>query len=587
MQNTKQIPEPTRCEPAKYEYKKSSYTEMYKVLQTLRQDEVLCDIKLETDDGGVIFGHKVVLASASPYFLAMFTHFSEKDQDLVAIRQLNSSTLQLLIDFVYSGEISITEKNIQDLLPASNLLQLQEVKNACCDYLQAHLCPTNVIGIIGLADLHSCTTLLTSSELYIQQHFSKVVEHEEFLSLSYEQMVKLISSDELTAPSEEKIFESVVRWVKHELASRKQILPQLMEHVRLPLMSKDYILKNVVDEPLLSNCFKCKDYVVEALSFHLFKSEELNTILHNNRTKPRQRGGTHKVILVVGGSGINFKTLDSTEWYDPKINKWQSGSKMITPRYAGGLAVVKDNFALYLGGRNSESTSQAVDAINLSSELPHWEPNYNMSVKRQRFGVGVIDNCIYAVGGFDGKSILNSAEVFDCRTREWCTISSMTTIRCGHGLGVLNNLLYAVGGSALRTLNSVECYHPSLDRWTPVADMCVRRAGVGVGVLDDVLYAVGGNDGLNVHKSVEAYRPSTGVWYTIPDMHLCRNSAGVAVFDGLLYVVGGNDGSSVLDSVEFYNPNTNKWTMVTASMNVARAEAGVVAIDMPRHFKTC
>jgi len=58
------------------------------------------------------------------------------------------------------------------LLPASNLLQLQEVKNACCDFLQAQLCPTNVIGIIELADLHSCTKLLTSSELYIQHHFS-------------------------------------------------------------------------------------------------------------------------------------------------------------------------------------------------------------------------------------------------------------------------------------------------------------------------------------------------------------------------------------------------------------------------------
>ncbi|XP_016659594.1 kelch-like protein 2 isoform X5 [Acyrthosiphon pisum] len=314
MQNTKQIPEPSQCEPAKYEYKKSSYADIYDVLQSLRRDEVLCDIKLETDNGGVIFGHKVVLASASPYFHAMFTNFSEKNQDLVTIRQLDYSALQLLIDFIYSGKISITETNVQILLPASNLLQLQEVKNACCDFLQAQLCPTNVIGINDLADLHSCTTLLTSSEFYIQQHYLDVVEEEEFLSLSSEQMVKLISSDELTASSEEKIFESVIRWVKHDLDSRKQMLPQLMEHVRLPLTSKDYILKNVVDEPLLLNCSKCKDYVFEALRFRLLKSEELITIPHNIRTKPRQPGGTHKVILVAGGLGINHSILNSTEW---------------------------------------------------------------------------------------------------------------------------------------------------------------------------------------------------------------------------------------------------------------------------------
>ncbi|XP_060871864.1 kelch-like protein 2 isoform X2 [Metopolophium dirhodum] len=580
MQNTKQIPEPSRCELAKYEYKKSSYGEIYDVLQSLRKDKILCDIKLETDDGEVIFGHKVVLASASPYFLAMFTNFSEKNQDQVAIRQLDSSALQLLIDFVYSGEISITEKNVQVLLSASNLLQLQEVKNACCDFLQAQLCPTNVVGIVALADLHDCTKLLTSSELYMQQHFSDVVEGEEFLFLSYEQMVKLIASEELTVPSEEKIFESVIRWVKHDLDSRKPILPKLMEHVRLPLTSKYYILKNVVDEPLLNNCFKCKDYVFEALRFHLLKSEELITIPHNIRTIPRQPGGTHKVILAVGGAGSNNEILDSTEWYDPKINQWQPGPKMITPSCAGGLAVVNDNFALYLGGTNFVSIFQSAYGLNLSSESPNWTPTYNMLVKRQSFGVCVINKYIYAVGGNDGENFLSSAEVFDCRTREWHTISNMSTRRAGHGLGV--------GGSdSGRRFNSVECYRPSLDKWTPIADMCVRRAGVGVGVLNGVLYAVGGWDGAQIWSSVEAYRPSTGVWSTIPDMHLSRRGAAVAVLGGLLYVIGGHDGASILDSVESYNPKTNTWTMITASMNVPRRFARVVAIDRPRYIKTC
>ncbi|XP_029345338.1 kelch-like protein 2 [Acyrthosiphon pisum] len=213
---------------------------------------------------------------------------------------------------------------------------------------------------------------------------------------------------------------------------------------------------------------------------------------------------------------------------------------MITPRYAGGLAVVNDNFVLYLGGINSESTLQSVNVLDLTSESPHWGPTYNMLSKRRWFGVGVIYNCMYAEGGFDSE----------------------------------------------QRLSSVECYHPSLNKWTPIADMCVRRNAVGVGVLDDVLYAVGGWDGHQVWSSVEAYSPSTGVWSTIPDMHLSRRGAGVAVLGGLLYVVGGYDGASVLDSVESYNPKTNKWTMITASMNVARSFAGAVAIDVPQYCKT-
>jgi len=59
------------------------------------RNEAFCDIKLQTDDGRIIFGHKVVLASASPYFHAMFSNFIEKVQDLVVIKQINYAALQL------------------------------------------------------------------------------------------------------------------------------------------------------------------------------------------------------------------------------------------------------------------------------------------------------------------------------------------------------------------------------------------------------------------------------------------------------------------------------------------------------------
>eukprot|EP00102_Acyrthosiphon_pisum_P026770 XP_016663980.1 PREDICTED: kelch-like protein 2 [Acyrthosiphon pisum] len=275
MENATQIPEYRSCEPAKYEYKKISYSELFEVLQSLRKCEIFCDIKLETEDKKIIFAHKVVLASASPFFHAMFTNFAEKNHDLVVMREIDSTALQLLVNFIYSGAIVVTEENVQVLLQAADLLQLQEVKDVCCDFLEKQLCSTNCIGIKEIADLHSCTKLLTNSELYIQQHFSEVVDGEEFLSLSYEQVVKLISSDELIVPSEEKVYESIIRWVKHELGLRKTIFPQLMEQIRLPLISKHYILKKVVEEPLIKNCFKCKDIIIEALYFHILNSEEL------------------------------------------------------------------------------------------------------------------------------------------------------------------------------------------------------------------------------------------------------------------------------------------------------------------------
>ncbi|XP_008188229.1 kelch-like protein 2 isoform X2 [Acyrthosiphon pisum] len=291
--------------------------------------------------------------------------------------------------------------------------------------------------------------------------------------------------------------------------------------------------------------------------------------------------------MVGGRSNEDNLILDSTEWYDPKLNRWQFGPKMITPRYGGGLAVVKDNIVLYYMGAHNYKLSQFVHELDFSSEPSNWKPTTNMLVNREHLGVGVINNYIYAVGGFDiYRWPLKSAEVFDCRTQKWRMVSSMSTRRSVVGIGVLNNLLYAVGGfDGEQCLNSVECYHPGLDKWTSVSEMCARRSNAGVGVLDGVLYSVGGENLSECLKSVEAYKPSTGVWSSIPDMHLRRCGAGVAVLNGLLYVVGGWDGTSYLDSVEYYNPNTNTWTMITASMNVTRSLAGVVVIERPRHSK--
>jgi len=98
---------------------------------------------------------------------------------------------------------------------------------------------------------------------------------------------------------------------------------------------------------------------------------------------------------VVGGIGNTANS--STEWYDPKINRWQIGPKMITPRRGVGLAVVKNNSVFAVGGFYYDSLHCSVDKLDLSSDPPCWKPTVDMSVERGLLGVGVINNCVYAV----------------------------------------------------------------------------------------------------------------------------------------------------------------------------------------------
>lgn len=50
------------------------------------------------------------------------------------------------MDFFYSGEIEISENNVQDLLPVTCVLQVQSVQQACCEFLRRQLSSENCLG---------------------------------------------------------------------------------------------------------------------------------------------------------------------------------------------------------------------------------------------------------------------------------------------------------------------------------------------------------------------------------------------------------------------------------------------------------
>lgn len=55
----------------------------------------------------------MVLASCSPYFYAMFMSFEESKQDRITLQEVDSQALTLLVDYVYTSEVQVTEENVQ------------------------------------------------------------------------------------------------------------------------------------------------------------------------------------------------------------------------------------------------------------------------------------------------------------------------------------------------------------------------------------------------------------------------------------------------------------------------------------------
>ena len=201
------------------------------------------------------------------------------------------------------------------------------------------------------------------------------------------------------------------------------------------------------------------------------------------------------------------------------------------------------------------------------------------------------------MGGWCSGDAISSVERFEPRNNEWRMVSPMLKRRCGVGVAVLNNLLYAVGGHDGQSyLNSIErfessmclrslqihskfifgcvmfmCYHlpcrydPQTNQWSSdVAPTTSCRTSVGVAVLDGFLYAVGGQDGVSCLNYVEKYDPESNKWSKVANMTTRRLGVGVAVLNGCLYAVGGSDGTSPLNTGQLF------YKLVRHAGNLAR-----------------
>lgn len=119
--------------------------------------------------GGVLLGSEEESPESFERVPTVSDDLVEKSQSSVTIHDLDSLALTLLVDFSYTGEIVITEENVQVLLPASSILQMATVREACCKFLMRQLHPTNCLGIRSFAGTKRTLQFTLYCSMYVCQ----------------------------------------------------------------------------------------------------------------------------------------------------------------------------------------------------------------------------------------------------------------------------------------------------------------------------------------------------------------------------------------------------------------------------------
>jgi N-acetylneuraminic acid mutarotase len=131
-----------------------------------------------------------------------------------------------------------------------------------------------------------------------------------------------------------------------------------------------------------------------------------------------------------------------------------------------------------------------------------------MSRVRSGLAIGVVNNQIYAIGGFTDIGLVPTIEMYDPVSNTWVTRAVMPVALQVFAIGVVTNRVYAIGGRDEfgRTSRAVEMYDPAGNTWAIKADMPTGRFALAIGVVNNQIYAIGGL-GNTYLSTVEQFTP--------------------------------------------------------------------------------
>ncbi|KAA0719454.1 Kelch-like protein 6 [Triplophysa tibetana] len=526
----------------------------------------LCDLHLEerlTDVTLLVQGqrfscHRVVLAAASHYFRAMFcSDLREKHEESVNIKGLDADTMRILLEYTYTGKVTITKDNVQKTLEAASLFQFPRLVDACASYLAEALHPENCVGILNLADVHSLDPLKVQVHGYIMQNFSQVMDHDEILELPVDVLVSLLQRDDLGVTEEEQVFETVLRWVRAREQERLPFLPRVLTHVRLPLLDPWYFVERVEGDPLIRKCAEVFPLLQEARVYHLSGNEVIS-----ERTKPRVREFQSEVFMIIGGCTKDEKFVSEVTCLDPlrrsrlevaKLPNTDMESENENKKWVEFACVTFRNEVYISGGKETLH-----DVWKYNASLNKWIQIEFLNTGRWRHKMAVLGGKVYVLGGFDGIHRLNSVEAYDPFHNNWTEAAPLMLSVSSFSAASYDKMIFVIGGGPNGKLatNNMQCFDSKLNKWNLKCPMPTEAKCTNAVTFKDDIYVVGG-----AMKALYSYSPLEDSWTLITHLRCERASCGIAACNNKIFITGGRDDKNeVIATVLCWDPEAKKLT---------------------------
>ncbi|XP_068683046.1 kelch-like protein 3 [Montipora foliosa] len=519
-------------------------------LDALRKKESFFDVTVSVKDKE-FKAHRLVLAAASPVFLSLLVSDMREGKEQfirIELEEATGSVMEDVFKYFYTGNVAVTKDTAHNLVAVADYLLLPGLKTLACDVLEENITIENCIFNYYFADKYQCLKLMGESCGFINSNFGSVMKTDDFLKLDIAEVMKWVSSDDVTVTSEEEIFKGIVKWVTYKKSERESNFAELFSQVRLKSISRKFLSNELVNEELVATS-------KETLNFVLRSIECIFDPFSEDAAKPPRKCLERytDVIFVCGGR--------TALCYVPQGDVWYQLPDMLFEHQNHAVVQYRDKVCIFGGQRVGPGKSQVIEYFLSSTNC--WGTVEGRHGSDDFSCLSVLHGCIYA--SFGWHIILYKLD------ESLCEPVHPPTLRYGACLVSDKRHLYLLGGliydgSTVQGSQTVERFDPILATWEEVAAMNEARYKAFGAPMNGKIYVAGGmninEECFTVLKSCEVYDPSTNEWQVMSNLKVCRQAANMVCFQEALYVVGGFKDIKELSrelSVEVFQLGSCEW----------------------------
>lgn len=524
----------------------------------------------------------------------------ERDEKIIELHNVQSYVLKTVIGYIYSGNIQLTNENVQDYLMIGTMFEMTHLVESCATYMMQEVCIENCLEVFKFASHFACKNLKQHAKKFILDNFSEVIGEENLFDLEIDDFEELIASDDISVEKEETIFEAITKWTSLD-DTRTGLFSRLFRHVRLPLLCDDFFKERIEQNQGIRKDPRCE----RILSMYRLYKQNSSSVpsesdLEYYGINGRPRYGMFNRNMLVFSGGTTEKNTRSLTAFDPITLKNYVG---VTPHPTFDfkykidfyqLVSTTDNNLYFLGGifyddHHFEDAGNALNEVyKYNTKSMSWEPRASMNKPRCCFSVTVKGKVIFAIGGksmYPRGMPLDSVEFYDADNDSWNTLSPVPIGIYNHASAVFNDAIFVFGGRDEDDdyLDTVFRYDIPRDFWTLVTtQMNKPRAQFCAFPFKSCIYLVGG---VTMHENIltiEIYDPDKNKWsygHTFPEERKITNAS---FHEGKIFVCGGvrhlglsGRRSRMVESRDLYRYDIEKkcWSKVVKLVQYSNTQA--------------